>query len=86
MYVYLLFLTSQGSVVVNFVLVVNKKASSKSIESTLIDAVKARNLALNISPDVRLSGMFTVITAFLTILSSHFLHLSNSNPSANING
>ena len=48
--------------VVDFVLVVNKKTSSKTVESTLIEAAGMNNLSLSISPeDIRLSGKSAAI-------------------------
>jgi len=50
-------------VVVDFVLMVNEKTAPEKIQSTLVEAVEANNLALIISPeDITLSGMFTKIT------------------------
>ena len=55
--------TRQGSVVVDFVLLVNARTGREKIHSTLVDAAQARDLALTLSPDdVTLSGMFTKIT------------------------
>ena len=44
--------------VTDYVLVVNKAAAPEKIQSTFVDAAKARNLTLTISPeDITLSGM-----------------------------
>ena len=54
--------TRRGSVVTDYVLVVNETAAPKKIQSTFVDAAKARNLTLTISPeDITLSGMSTQI-------------------------
>ena len=62
---------SQGSVVVDFVLVVNKKTSSEIIKSTLIEAAIMKNLSLSISPDdIRLSGKSSAIDVLLSVIVS----------------